>query len=348
MVFHMVGDTGGVHGAEVQEAIAEHMESQFQNAPDDPAFYYNLGDVVYFNGLTRHYNDQFYEPYQHYPARIFAIPGNHDGDTQVRPGDEPDSEPTLKGFVTNFCDSQPHYLSAYRPTMTQPYVYWTLDTPLATIIGLYSNVDGLLDGRGTSAACLESGPLGPGPGGSGLVTEQAMADMQQFPGLANAQHRQLLQVSPAEMLATGVTNVTADSITLHLEGTIGAIPYNLDIIFALDLQNDQLVVTLKMMQPIPYEGSWTFKLHRLSLAGAAPAAALPGTYMNASLVATSLPNLAGGIIGCIIKCVGPELVSIVVQCLPSLIGGKEAFFACLIQRAGSSLPKIVQCIQQCK
>jgi hypothetical protein len=33
--------------------------------------------------------------------------------------------------------------------MTQPYVYWTLETPLATIIGLYSNVDGLLDGPGT-------------------------------------------------------------------------------------------------------------------------------------------------------------------------------------------------------
>jgi hypothetical protein len=33
--------------------------------------------------------------------------------------------------------------------MTQPYVYWTLETPLATIIGLYSNVDGELDAQGT-------------------------------------------------------------------------------------------------------------------------------------------------------------------------------------------------------
>ncbi len=29
--------------------------------------------------------------------------------------------------------------------MTQPYVYWTLDAPFATIIGLYSNIDGSLD-----------------------------------------------------------------------------------------------------------------------------------------------------------------------------------------------------------
>ena len=34
--------------------------------------------------------------------------------------------------------------------MTQPYVYWTLNTPFATIVGLYSNVDGTLDARGTS------------------------------------------------------------------------------------------------------------------------------------------------------------------------------------------------------
>ena len=34
--------------------------------------------------------------------------------------------------------------------MTQPYVYWTLNTPFATIVGLYSNVDGTLDARGTN------------------------------------------------------------------------------------------------------------------------------------------------------------------------------------------------------
>jgi 3',5'-cyclic AMP phosphodiesterase CpdA len=33
--------------------------------------------------------------------------------------------------------------------MTQPYVYWTLDAPLVSIIGLYSNVEGTLDARGT-------------------------------------------------------------------------------------------------------------------------------------------------------------------------------------------------------
>ena len=45
----------------------------------------------------------------------------------------------LAGFIENFCASQPKHLDTYRETMTQPYVYWTLKAPFATIIGLYSN-----------------------------------------------------------------------------------------------------------------------------------------------------------------------------------------------------------------
>ncbi len=151
LVFHCVGDTGGVNGTATQEAIAHAMGAQIQlAAPSNrPTFFYHLGDVVYFNGLREHYNEQFFEPYKYYPAPIFAIPGNHDGDISVRRGDEPDNEPTLTGFLENFCASQIEHIDTYRATMTQPYVYWTLEAPFATIIGLYSNVDGSLDGRGT-------------------------------------------------------------------------------------------------------------------------------------------------------------------------------------------------------
>lgn len=152
LVFHCVGDTGGIHGTAAQEAIAHAMETQIQSVAgaDRAAFFYHLGDVVYFNGLRHLYGIQFYEPYKYYPAPILAIPGNHDGDTVTRKGDEPDPEPTLSGFIENFCATQPEHLDTYRETMTQPYVYWTLEAPFATIIGLYSNVDGSLDGRGTN------------------------------------------------------------------------------------------------------------------------------------------------------------------------------------------------------
>jgi hypothetical protein len=86
LVFHAVGDTGGIHGDDVERAISDAMDQQIsaaQNKKLDLAFYYNLGDVVYYNGQSSLYNSQFYEPYQKYHASIFAIPGNHDGDTLV-------------------------------------------------------------------------------------------------------------------------------------------------------------------------------------------------------------------------------------------------------------------------
>jgi len=150
LVFHTVGDTGGIHGTATQEAIAIAMEDQVSHAAagEKPAFFYNLGDVIYFNGQTRLYKTEFYEPYQYYPALIFAIPGNHDGDTHVQKGDLPDTETSLFGFLQNFCAASPTHISPYRMTMTQPYCYWTLDAPFVTIIGLYSNVEGSLDARG--------------------------------------------------------------------------------------------------------------------------------------------------------------------------------------------------------
>jgi hypothetical protein len=150
LVFHCVGDVGGIHGTATQEAIAVAMENQITAAAADarPAFLYLLGDVIYFNGQSAMYKTEFYEPYQYYPNLIFAIPGNHDGDTSVNKGDAPDTEPSLFGFFQNFCAASPTYVSPYRMSMTQPYAYWTMDTPFVTIIGLYSNVEGSLDARG--------------------------------------------------------------------------------------------------------------------------------------------------------------------------------------------------------
>ncbi len=139
-VFHIVGDTGGVKAPQSQQLVAAHMEDDFA-APDPaarPAFFYHLGDVVYYYGQASEYYAQFYDPYVHYPAPIFAIPGNHDGDLFDT------SVPSLAAFVENFCASSPHLSSesgdSGRDTMTQPNAYWTLDTPFVTFVGLYTNV----------------------------------------------------------------------------------------------------------------------------------------------------------------------------------------------------------------
>jgi 3',5'-cyclic AMP phosphodiesterase CpdA len=158
LVFHLVGDTGGVKSPESQQIVAMNMDRDFE-VPDPvghPAFFYHLGDVVYYYGAASEYYPQFYEPYVHYPAPIFAIPGNHDGDLPPQPGDsqsqlsQPSTqEPTqqvqsLDAFVRNFCSDTPQITpeakDVPRDAMTQPNVYWTLEAPFITIVGLYTNV----------------------------------------------------------------------------------------------------------------------------------------------------------------------------------------------------------------
>jgi acid phosphatase type 7 len=140
LVFHAVGDTGGVNTPTEIENVTTYMESDFSAADvtTHPSFFYHLGDVVYYDGELANYYPEFYEPYMHYPGPIVAIPGNHDGDV-----DPQTKESSLEGFVRNFCSQAPVHTpegkDAPRTAMTQPSVYWTFLTPLVTIIGLYSN-----------------------------------------------------------------------------------------------------------------------------------------------------------------------------------------------------------------
>lgn len=140
--FHVAGDTGGVKTPDPQKLVATRMAQDLQEGNPRPAFFYHLGDVVYFYGETDQYYSQFYEAYSHYDAPIFAIPGNHDGD--LSQAMEDNDVPSLQAFVNNFCQRIPHHtreaLDEMRTGMTQPNVYWTLKTPLVTIIGLYTNV----------------------------------------------------------------------------------------------------------------------------------------------------------------------------------------------------------------
>ncbi len=79
MVFHTVGDTGD-HRGEQQDFVAEMMTQDATSLPANrkPAFYYHLGDVVYFAGDIDMYGDNFYATYKDYPCFIVSIPGNHD------------------------------------------------------------------------------------------------------------------------------------------------------------------------------------------------------------------------------------------------------------------------------
>jgi hypothetical protein len=135
ITFHTVGDTGGIHNPSFQFAVADAMASDLTSGA---AFWYHLGDVVYYFGQEQYYFEQFYDPYRNYNAPIFAIAGNHDG--VVYKGETATS---LDAFIANFCTSQPTRTpdsqGAVRTTMDQPGVYFTLNAPFVRLIGLYSN-----------------------------------------------------------------------------------------------------------------------------------------------------------------------------------------------------------------
>lgn len=140
MTFQLLGDSGSLKSNDFQRHVITAMQEKFNDAADRPQFLYHLGDVVYNHGEASQYYRQFFGPFQHYAAPIFAIAGNHDSDVH------PDAPPyhSLEPFVQVFCDTKPQTVpfshDAARKSMIQPNVYWTLQTPLANIIGMHSNV----------------------------------------------------------------------------------------------------------------------------------------------------------------------------------------------------------------
>ena len=139
LCFHVAGDTGGIKYPSPQQGVADALEADLTSSGSGkPSFLYHVGDVVYYYGEATEYFGQFYEPYDHYSAPILAIPGNHDGDIANA------TVSSLAAFVGNFCAKSPHLSpdagECPRLTQIEPNVYWTLEAPFATIIGLYSNV----------------------------------------------------------------------------------------------------------------------------------------------------------------------------------------------------------------
>jgi len=155
MGFHALGCSGFYQNQEPGKRVAAAMAAQisqprFYKGTRDavPAsFLFHLGDLAYKDVDPTNveakdqaliYNAQFYAQYTKYSREVFAIPGNHDGKFSKH-----QTKSGIVHFQENFCD--PHRgLSADNKTddrkaMCQPYPYWRLETPITTIIGLYTN-----------------------------------------------------------------------------------------------------------------------------------------------------------------------------------------------------------------
>jgi calcineurin-like phosphoesterase family protein len=137
MVIDILGDSGGVQDGEFQGHVADQMVAAIPK--NKPNFCYHVGDVVYFTGAHDDYYPQFYEAYERYTPPILAIPGNHDGEV-----DDPTKQTSLDGWVAYFMqknpDVDPISKDAPRVGLNLPNPYWTLVTPYATFVGLYTNV----------------------------------------------------------------------------------------------------------------------------------------------------------------------------------------------------------------
>ncbi len=196
LTFHCVGDTGGINYPFAQQAVAQALEADMQLA-HPPAFFYHLGDVVYFSGERAHYYPQFYEPYADYHAPIFSIPGNHDGDVA-----QGSSDASLAGYVENFCAVQPHRTpesqDVARDAMIQPHVYWTLRAPWVTIIGVYTN-------------CPEGGYV---DSEQAAWLEDEMATVPDGQALIVALHHPVYSLSGTHIGSQQMGNLLADAISV--------------------------------------------------------------------------------------------------------------------------------------
>jgi hypothetical protein len=136
ITIHIAGDTGvpETDRETRQVMVADAMAKDYDaaNPQLSPAFFLHLGDVIYGPDPNA-YLGEFYRPYMHYPGKILAIPGNHDGESIAK----------MNAFQEYFCapnqNVPPIAGSIFRQTVNQPGVYWCLDAPLVQIVGLYSN-----------------------------------------------------------------------------------------------------------------------------------------------------------------------------------------------------------------
>ncbi|MEU2065137.1 metallophosphoesterase [Streptomyces sp. NPDC013455] len=175
--FMVIGDTG--EGGASQYAVVPG----FLKASQDTEFAVIASDVVYPAGEADGYGGKFFQPYQDYPAPIYAIPGNHDwyedlgafmrvfcADTP--PLDpEPRSRPLTGAWWRSLLWHRPRptdegrlaearsLRSAPAQQAVQPGPYWAIDAGPVRIVGIDTGLLGTVDAeQGTWLREVSRGP----------------------------------------------------------------------------------------------------------------------------------------------------------------------------------------------
>jgi len=179
IVFHAVGDTGAAKGNNptTEATVTDLMAADVQSGGVDSRASFFISamlstTLVKVSTIT----NQFYEAVPRLRSAHLRHSGNHDGMVFGPDPDTPNAT-SLKAFKRNFCavaaGPSPDSGSLVRSVMTQPGVYFSLDAPFVSIIGLYSNV---LEGPGVISSQWGSYPVGtskPGSWRMNLTSETA-------------------------------------------------------------------------------------------------------------------------------------------------------------------------------
>jgi hypothetical protein len=166
------------------------------------------------------------------------------------------------------------------------------------------------------------------------------------PEVANQVHL----TAAGDVLTTSASAVDGEGkVVLH--GSIGPIPY--DFSLKIGVKDIKIEVEFDVNKPIdmpPY--TWTFVLGgvKKDSAGAVIGARdirLDHEASPAFLQAGEPKAAAARPVLCILKCGGLAILPILLKCLPTLVGGPQAFIACVIASAGEGAAAIAACFVEC-
>jgi hypothetical protein len=127
-----------------------------------------------------------------------------------------------------------------------------------------------------------------------------------------------------------VSTQNPKSGTVDIKGNLGLI--EVDLTIGVGVANNAVTLTIQVREPVkigPEE--WIFDITGSSLTRRTA----PST---ATLIAASLDW------SCILKCGGDKILPLLISCLPSLIGGPQAFIACVISQLAGNSSEIAKCI----
>lgn len=137
------------------------------------------------------------------------------------------------------------------------------------------------------------------------------------------------------------------SCTVHLEGTIGVIPYKLDLTVKVDVQKKVVLAIFEMQEPFAFKIEHEFNMvgffeysGHMTFSSLEP---VQGTSIS-SLAASGI-GLAGINWWCALKCGGISILPTLILCIPAFVaGGPAGYVACVTAKAGETAAKIAVCI----